>query len=396
MTIVVGLGGGFLFCLRAAMTPTILDLTQADDTRDVVHRAVQALAEGKLVGVPTESNYCLAAAAHAPAAIEQACAVVTTEAAEPPLSIAVKSADEAADWAPGLEPLARRLARRCWPGPLAMLIRGDHPDGLVRQLPPAVQPLLLTAGRLRFRAPDHALLRDCLRLFAGPVVLAEPGDPAAPPATLADLLTACGPSVVPPLAIDAGPLPQGGLVSTVAIEAGRCRLLRGGALDEAALARLSRLVVLFVCTGNTCRSPMAEAIFRDLVARRLGCEPAGIEDRGVTVASAGLSAWGGSPASDQAVEVVAEQGIDLGGHASQPLTERLVRQADVIWTLTAAHRAAILAQFPDLADRVWMLSPGRRDVLDPIGGSQEIYRRCAAQIREHLESRIDTLGLASG
>ena len=70
--------------------------------------------------------------------------------------------------------------------------------------------------------------------------------------------------------------------------------------------------------------------------------------------------------------------------------------ADVIWTMTAAHRAAILAQFPDLADRVWMLSPGRRDVIDPIGGSQETYRRCVAQIREHLESRIDTLGLAAG
>ncbi len=73
------------------------------------------------------------------------------------------------------------------------------------------------------------------------------------------------------------------------------------------------------------------------------------------------------------------------------MTENLVRQADVILTMTAAHRAAILAQFPDAAGRVSMLSPDRQDVLDPIGGPLTTYRRCAEQIRGHLAARIDTL-----
>jgi len=377
------------------MSPTIIDFRQADDARDVVHRVVQAVAEGQVVGLPTESSYLIAASARDAVAVDRACGLVQPVTGEPRLTVAVKSGDEAVDWVPELSPLARRLARRCWPGPLAMLVADNHPDSLLRQLPAAVRPCLLDADRLRLRAPDHPLLADCLRLLAGPVVLAEPGDAAAPPATVAELLellTDCEP---PPLVIDDGPPRQAGPVTTIAVDGEGFEVVRAGRLDAERLNQLARLVVLFVCTGNTCRSPMAAAIFRSLLAQRLGCQPEEVETHGIQVASAGLAAWGGSPASDQAVEVLAAEGIDLARHSSQPLTERLVRQADLIWTMTGAHRAAILGQFPDLADRVWTLSPGRRDVLDPIGGSLETYRRCAAQIREHLESRIATLGISA-
>jgi len=137
---------------------------------------------------------------------------------------------------------------------------------------------------------------------------------------------------------------------------------------------------------------MAEAIFRTLAAERLGCRPAEIERHGVVVTSAGLSAWGGGGASPQAVEVAAELGGDLTAHESQPLTESLVRQADVILTMTAGHQAALLAQFPAAGGRVAMLSPDRRDVIDPIGGTLETYRKCGRQIAAHLAARMDTLG----
>jgi protein-tyrosine phosphatase len=157
------------------------------------------------------------------------------------------------------------------------------------------------------------------------------------------------------------------------------------------LQRLSSLMVLFVCTGNTCRSPMAETLFRHLAAERLGCAPDEIEQRGLVVTSAGLAAWSGAKASAGAVEAMAEFGADLTAHESQPVTETLVRQADVIWTMTASHRAALLAQFPEAGGRVAMLAPDRQDVSDPIGGPVSTYRACAGQIRGHLLARLATL-----
>lgn len=372
------------------MPTTVIDLRRTEDARDVVHRAVQALAEGRLVAFPTETDYVVAASAREPRAVATLRGLSPQRAAEPRLTLALKSADEALDWAPRMTPLGRRIARRCWPGPVAMLVPDDHPESLVHRLPETSRTALVGDGRLRLRVPGHPMLADCMRMLAGPVALAEPGA-EAPAVTAADLLDRVGQAVA--MAIDDGRARYAQPVSTIELAPGSFRIVRPGIVSEETLRRLSSLMVLFVCTGNTCRSPMAEALFRRLAAERLGCRPEEIERHGVVVASAGISAWAGTRASAGAIDVMAEMGGDLGGHESQPLTEDLVRQADVILTMTAAHRAAILAQFPEAGGRVTMLSPDRQDVLDPIGGSLDIYRRCARQIHGHLAARLDTLGI---
>jgi protein-tyrosine phosphatase len=372
------------------MPTTVIDLRRTEDARDVVHRAVQALAEGRLVAFPTETDYVVAASAREPQAVAGLRELSPQRAAEPRLTLALKSADEALDWAPRMTPIGRRIARRCWPGPVAMLVPDDHPESLVHRLPETARTALVGDGRLRLRVPGHPMLADCMRMLAGPVALAEPGA-EAPAVTAADLLDRVGQAVA--MAIDDGRARYAQPVSTIELAPGSFRIVRPGIVSEETLRRLSSLMVLFVCTGNTCRSPMAEALFRRLAAERLGCRPEEIERHGVVVASAGISAWAGTRASAGAIDVMAEMGGDLGGHESQPLTEDLVRQADVILTMTAAHRAAILAQFPEAGGRVTMLSPDRQDVLDPIGGSLDIYRRCARQIHGHLAARLDTLGI---
>ena len=370
----------------------VIDLRRADDSRDVVHRAVQALAEGRAVAFPTETDYVIAASARDPAAVGRLVGFAPCIRGEPRLTLAIKGADEALDWAPRLSGIGRRIARRCWPGPVAMLVADDHPESLVHRLAPAAREGVIGSGRMRLRAPGHPMLASCLRMLAGPVVLAEPVSPGeAAPVTAAEVIARGGAALA--LVIDDGRSRYAQPASTIEVESDDFRVVHPGIVSYETLRRLSSLMVLFVCTGNTCRSPMAETIFKQLASERVGCRPEELEEHGVVVASAGIAAWAGGSASAGAIEAMHDIGADLSGHESQPLTEPLVRQADIIWTMTAAHRSAILAQFPEAGGRTAVLSPDRSDVLDPIGGPMATYRACAEQIRRHLIARLDTLQL---
>src|SRR5579863_9390616 len=124
---------------------------------------------------------------------------------------------------------------------------------------------------------------------------------------------------------------------------------------------------LFVCTGNTCRSPMAEGIFRKLLSERLSCPEDELVDRGFMVASAGVAAAPGNPASPEGVEILVDRGVDLRGHESQPVTAQLLSQADQIFTMTGSHRDFLVREFPETASRVRLLARDGSDIIDPIG-----------------------------
>jgi protein arginine phosphatase len=144
--------------------------------------------------------------------------------------------------------------------------------------------------------------------------------------------------------------------------------------------------LLFVCTGNTCRSPLAKVMAAaELVAR-------GINDWETD--SAGLAALSAMPASENAVAAAAEEGRDLSGHRSKPLTPELLAQSELVLVMTERHRATLQKVAPVLAGKIYTLKGYlglSGDVPDPYGGDIEEYRRTKEELRclvERLAAKI--------
>jgi tRNA threonylcarbamoyl adenosine modification protein (Sua5/YciO/YrdC/YwlC family) len=371
------------------MAAASINLQTAVEPRDAIHRTVQALAEGKLVAVPTETVYGLACSALNEQAVARL-ARLKHRSSGHPFTLAIKSADDAQDYVPQLSPLAERLTRRCWPGPVTLVLDSSHPDSLLGQLPKSVREVVVPNGSVGLRVPAHDALLSILRLTAGPLVLTSANRPGEPDAVnAADVARMVGDDI--DLILDDGQSKFGQPSSVVRVGSSGLELLRSGVINEQVLKRLASRLIVFVCTGNTCRSPMAEALMRQRIANRLKCSVDELEDRNVMIMSAGIAAMSGSRASHESVQVMQERGLDLNSHESQPLSERLVRFADLILTMTRGHRETIVAEWPDAAARTKLVCRDNVDVSDPIGGPIDRYRRCAEQIDAQLEAWIDEI-----
>lgn len=142
--------------------------------------------------------------------------------------------------------------------------------------------------------------------------------------------------------------------------------------------------ILFVCTGNTCRSSMAEGLFKKLISEDM-------ELKDIKVVSAGTGVFYSGGATEQAIEAVREMGVDIRGHKAKQITNELINEADLILTMTMAHKLRILNINPEAKNKVFTLKEfvnddlvDDLDISDPFGCPLEEYKKCAQEIYEYL------------
>ncbi|SHH20318.1 low molecular weight protein arginine phosphatase [Desulfosporosinus lacus] len=135
--------------------------------------------------------------------------------------------------------------------------------------------------------------------------------------------------------------------------------------------------LLFVCTGNTCRSPLAEGMARAMFGDS------------VQVSSAGIDAWDGDEVSTHVVKILKEQNVDISQYGARRVSDELMADADWIIPMTQAQEEGLKRRFPQCIHKIRRLGDwgdGKRDILDPWMGSLEVYRQTAQEIRELLSN----------
>ncbi|MHC4742639.1 MAG: L-threonylcarbamoyladenylate synthase [Planctomycetota bacterium] len=362
------------------------------DSRDVdsgaVSEAARVVDGGGLVCFPTETVYGIAARVRE----DSLCRLDEVKGRDPskPYTVHIGRREDVGRYVPAIGAKAGKVIENAWPGPLTIVFELGAED-LEKQrnaLGEDVFGRLYRGNAIGVRCPDNAVAAALLEAAEHPVVAPSANAGGDPPAVDGqEAFSRVGDQV--DLLLDGGPCKYG-KSSTVAVVNNRgVIILRGGIYSEEELKAYSQINVLFVCTGNTCRSPMAEGIFKKYLAEKLGCAVDELGDMGYKVASAGLLDMQGGAASSESVAACAARGVDIGSHKSQPVSPGLVCESDFIFAMERMHQARVVALSADAAGKCILLAD--ENISDPIGQRQSVYNKCADAIEDAVKKRIGEL-----
>lgn len=354
------------------MKTKVLKINPAVPEPEKIAEAARVVRQGGLVIFPTETVYGIAADSNNPKAMERLSQVKRRK-EDKQYTIHVAQRGIVDNYSNYTQPNLYKLIDKYWPGPLTVIL-------------PAKQE----GQTVGIRMPDHTI---ALRLVeeSGCTIAAPSANLQGKkaPTNLKEAIEDLDGQV--DLAIDGGPVEFG--ISSTIVDFTKLKptVTREGVISQCDVDRtVNKKVVLFVCTGNSCRSVMAEYLLK---AKLVGRDD-------VEVISAGTNVFFKSAASQETISVLRGRGIDAAMHIAKPLGRIMLRKADLIIAMTRAHRTQILDHVPSVENRVYLLKEFCHqpaggdpdlDVPDPIGQPHSAYGECLLSISEAVEKIVELL-----
>lgn len=326
--------------------------------------AADILAKGGLVIIPTETVYGIAANMLNKETINRLCKIKERP-LNKPFSVHIDEKIKVEDFAAEVSQSAYKLINKFWPGPLTLILKSKE------------------QGKIGLRLPDNEIARRIIGLSGAPVVCPSAnisGQPA--PVNFRQAIENLNGLVE--FAIDSGSTELEIESSVVDLSVMPPEVLREGAIKKDDIqAAVAKKTILFVCTGNTCRSVMAKALLDKKLKEKNRSD--------VEILSAGMAALVGMPATEAVREILKKEGIDVSGHRCQNVAIDMIKAADIILAMEKVQEERILGLAPEVKNRLFLLKEFAKitsenlDIIDPIGRGQEFYEQTFKVIKESIE-----------